>query len=129
MLFTGDHIMQGATVVIPPPDGDMKAYLHSLRILLDLPIESIAPGHGKLMTSPRSVIENQIEHRLDREHQILRVLDRAESMSMAELLADVYNTTKPGLLPVAERTLLAHLLKLEIDGAAIQVDGRWRVKR
>src|SRR4029450_4112224 len=69
-LFTGDHLMQLSTVVINPPDGDMAAYLASLRGLLaderDT-IEWLAPGHGFLMSEPQRVIEGVIAHRLKRE--------------------------------------------------------------
>src|SRR5207253_10912721 len=60
MLFSGDHIMQGSTVVIAPPDGDMAAYLASLERLRSLRLRSIAPGHGHLIDDPRAVIDEYI---------------------------------------------------------------------
>src|SRR5262245_37590324 len=71
LLFSGDHIMQGSTVVIAPPDGDMAAYLESLERLKKLRLRAIAPGHGHLIEEPRAVIDGYIDHRLDREHQVL----------------------------------------------------------
>jgi glyoxylase-like metal-dependent hydrolase (beta-lactamase superfamily II) len=63
LLFTGDHVMQASTVVINPPDGDMAAYIASLRSLLDLDLEWLAPGHGFLMAQPRAAMEAIIAHR------------------------------------------------------------------
>ena len=61
MLFAGDHIMNGSTVVIIPPSGDMKAYIESLQLLLDYPLESIAPGHGEVMGDSRAVVESVLD--------------------------------------------------------------------
>ena len=69
MLFTGDHLMQGSTVVIDPPDGDMAVYLDSLRMLPErLPeMEWLAPGHGFLLDQPCSAIRQLLQHRDRRE--------------------------------------------------------------
>ncbi len=72
LMFTGDHVMQGSTVVINPPDGDMGAYLKSLRELLALDIDWIAPGHGFLMPQPQRAMQQIIDHRLKREAKVLR---------------------------------------------------------
>src|SRR5438128_2047070 len=63
MLFSGDHIMQGSTVVIAPPDGDMGAYLEALQRLKTLGIKSIAPGHGHLIEDPLAKIDEYLTHR------------------------------------------------------------------
>ena len=63
MLFSGDHIMQGSTVVISPPDGNMTDYLESLAKVRALRLRSIAPGHGHLIEEPRAAIDDYIEHR------------------------------------------------------------------
>ena len=68
LLFTGDHIMQGSTVVINPPDGDMRVYLDSLRQLQNEDIAWVAPGHGFLMDKPQEVLERLLIHRLGREN-------------------------------------------------------------
>ncbi len=75
MLFSGDHIMQGSTVVISPPDGNMAVYLESLATVRALRLRSIAPGHGHLIEDPRGAIDDYIEHRQAREQQILDLLD------------------------------------------------------
>ena len=75
-LFTGDHIMEGSTVVISPPDGDMAAYLASLERLKTIRprLRAIAPGHGHVIDDPLAVVDQTIAHRLAREAQVLDVL-------------------------------------------------------
>src|SRR5712671_2364861 len=74
MLFTGDHVMQGSTVVINPPDGDMRAYLASLEHLLEEDLAIIAPGHGYLIGAPHKEIRRLIAHRLAREAKVQAAL-------------------------------------------------------
>jgi glyoxylase-like metal-dependent hydrolase (beta-lactamase superfamily II)/8-oxo-dGTP pyrophosphatase MutT (NUDIX family) len=126
MLFTGDHVMQGSTVVINPPDGSMSAYISSLRQLAPMDIDWIAPGHGFLMAQPRKTIEHIIAHRLQREAKVHGAL-RAEALPLDELLKTVYDDVHPQLLPVARRSLLAHLMKLQDDARAMENDGSWRL--
>ncbi|HYI86313.1 MAG TPA: MBL fold metallo-hydrolase, partial [Burkholderiales bacterium] len=76
MLFTGDHVMQGSTVVINPPDGDMRAYLQSLERLLGEDIAIIAPGHGYLIGAPHKELRRLIAHRLNRERKVVAALVR-----------------------------------------------------
>ena len=73
LLFTGDHILQGTTPVILPPDGDMADYLSSLRSLQDRDLRYLAPGHGRLMEQPQEEIRQLIAHRLKREAKFLIV--------------------------------------------------------
>ena len=73
MLFAGDHIMNGSTVVIIPPSGDMKAYIESLQLLLRYPLKLIAPGHGEVMEDSRAVVEWLVNHRLKRESKVIAV--------------------------------------------------------
>src|SRR5574337_348893 len=127
LLFTGDHVMQGSTVVINPPDGDMGAYLRSLRELLALDLDWLAPGHGFLMPEPRRAMQAIIDHRLKREAKVLAALPGAASRTTDELLAVVYDDVPPMLKAVARRSLLAHLLKLRDDGQVAGGDDRqWR---
>jgi len=124
-LFTGDHLMQASTVVINPPDGDMAAYLASLRALLPLDLEWLAPGHGFLMAEPRKAIEAVIAHRLKREGKVVAALAELGPAEPERLLAHVYADTPKHLHPVALRSLSAHLLKLRDDGRAAESAGRW----
>jgi len=126
-LFTGDHVMQGSTVVINPPDGDMAAYLAALRALTEEPIDWLAPGHGYLVAEPRAVLDGLIRHRLAREAKVLHALRRQSPAPLDDLLPEVYADVPAGLHPVARRSLLAHLLKLQADGVALDDGVRWSV--
>ncbi len=125
LLFTGDQVMQGSTVVINPPDGDMAAYLRALQALLDEDLEWLAPGHGFLVAQPHAVLRRLIAHRLKREAKVLQALDAAGEVALNDLLPQVYDDVSPGLHPVAARSLLAHLQKLQADGSARLQDDRW----
>ena len=125
-LFTGDHVMQMSTVVINPPDGDMRAYVESLRSLLDLDLDWLGPGHGFLMNEPRRAMEKIIAHRLGREAKVSAALDELQPAAPDALLAKVYADVPARLHPMAMRSLTAHLLKLRDDGLAHLDDaGRW----
>lgn len=125
LLFTGDHVMQLSTVVINPPDGDMAAYLASLRALAGLDLEWLAPGHGFLMAQPQRAIEAIVAHRLKREAKVVAALRALGPADADTLLARVYDDVKPQLLAMALRSLRAHLFKLRDEGAAAERDGRW----
>jgi glyoxylase-like metal-dependent hydrolase (beta-lactamase superfamily II)/8-oxo-dGTP pyrophosphatase MutT (NUDIX family) len=123
LLFTGDHVMQGSTVVINPPDGDMVAYLKALERLLSLPLEWLAPGHGFLVARPHDVVRGLVAHRLRREDKVARALDAAGPVTLSALVPRVYDDVPAALHGVAARSLLAHLLKLQHDGRAVCTEG------
>jgi len=127
-LFTGDHIMQGSTVVISPPDGDMTAYLHSLERLLAFDLATLAPGHGKLIDKPHEEVRKLIAHRMKRERKVVAAFGTRNPAMLDELLPLVYDDVSPGIYPVARRSLHAHLLKLKQDGRAVEEGGRWALK-
>lgn len=127
LLFTGDHIINGSTVVIDPPDGDMVQYLESLARLRGEGVAVIAPGHGELLHEPLEVIDWTIRHRLQREAKIATALAELPGATSMELTAVVYADVDSVLHPVAERSLLAHLLKLQSDGRAACENQRWRM--
>jgi glyoxylase-like metal-dependent hydrolase (beta-lactamase superfamily II) len=127
LLFTGDHLMQGSTVVINPPDGDMVAYLASLERLLDEDLEWLAPGHGFLIDEPHAVVRKTVAHRLAREAKVLAAVQAHGPADAATLLPVVYADTPPRLHAVALRSLQAHLVKLHADRAiAPDAQGRWQ---
>lgn len=126
MLFSGDHIMQGSTVVINPPDGDMTAYFRSLRDLQKVDIAYLAPGHGFLMDQPREAIERLLRHRLAREDKVFAALSRLGAATIEELLPIVYDDVPAGKHAVASRSLLAHLIKLKADGRATELNTQWK---
>ncbi len=127
LLFSGDHIMQGSTVVINPPDGDMKAYLESLYDLLGESLRIIAPAHGFLIGYPEAVVDYLITHRLAREHKVHKALSSAQAQSLKAVTARAYDDVPEALHGLAARSALAHLLKLEADGRAHRDDAEaWR---
>ncbi len=125
MLFTGDHVMQGSTVVINPPDGDMRAYLASLERLLGEDVAIFAPGHGHLIGAPHKEVKRLVAHRLAREAKVVAALQRLGPASAQELVADVYDDVSPRLHPVAMRSLAAHLDKLLAEGRVRQAAERY----
>ncbi|MDO9074026.1 MAG: MBL fold metallo-hydrolase [Rubrivivax sp.] len=126
LLFTGDHVMQGSTVVINPPDGDMAVYLGSLHALLDETLDWLAPGHGFLVAQPQAVLRGLIAHRLKREAKVLAALREHGPGAVEALVEAVYDDVPAQLHGVAQRSLLAHLLKLQADGVAVcDADDRW----
>ncbi|MDX1634470.1 MAG: MBL fold metallo-hydrolase [Marinobacter sp.] len=127
MLFSGDHIMQGSTVVINPPDGDMGAYLRSLADLLQEDIRYIAPGHGFIMANAHAVIDYLTSHRLAREHKVVEALRHHGPARLADLTPKVYDDVSAALHGVASRSLLAHLIKLEEDGRARLRGEHWQL--
>lgn len=124
-LFTGDHIMGGSTVVIDPPDGNMNHYLASLRRLQALDIKMLAPGHGDLLDDPGSEVDWIIEHREDRQARLVAALSAFHEKTDEELVVEVYDEVDQHLHPVAMRSLLAHLIKLEEDGRARDTGSGW----
>ena len=123
MLFSGDHVMQGSTVIINPPDGDMSAYLSSLGALLTRDVAIIAPGHGYLIGKPHEEIRRLIAHRQQRESLVLQALARVDKATVQELVLEVYADVPVERHGAAARSLLAHLLKLVADGVVREVDG------
>ena len=125
LLFTGDHVLQGTTPVILPPDGNMSHYLDSLRRLRQMELLLLAPGHGDVMTDPQSELDGLIAHRLQREAKVLSGLKQLGQADLDALVLVVYDDVAEHLIPWAKRTLLAHLLKLETEGDARQADDIW----
>lgn len=125
LLFTGDHVMQGSTVVISPPDGDMHDYFASLNQLSSYDIVAFAPGHGHVIETPREEVAKIIAHRLKREQKVIDALLKAKAATLDELVPVVYDDVSPKLHVPARRSLHAHLLKLGRDGRAAEVNGQW----
>lgn len=128
MLFTGDHVMQGSTVVISPPDGDMQAYLDALERLLALPVSSFAPGHGFVIETPQDEVRRLVAHRLKREEKIFTALAAAGPATLEVLVRHAYDDVPERIHNVAMRSLHAHLLRLERNGRAAQLAGQWRTR-
>lgn len=126
VVFTGDHVMSFASTVIVPPDGDMAAYMTSLRRLLARPQDALyLPGHGPPLPDPRPFTAALLTHRQEREAAILAALRQAPH-TPAALVERLYVLHDPRLRAAAEASVTAHLRKLEAEGAADRNEGRWR---
>lgn len=130
LLFSGDHVMQGSTVVIRPPDGDMAVYLASLARVAALDLAAIAPGHGTLITDPAAKLDEYVTHRLAREAQVLDAVVAGDA-TVDAVVARLYADVDEKLHPVARHTVHAHLRKLRDEGRVVGdgIDGEWRVAR
>jgi len=125
-LLTGDHLMNGSTVVILPPDGSMRLYLESLRRLRTLPLTALLPGHGAVMPDPLGEIDRVIAHRLQRESKVVAgLLQLGGAAMLSELVPIVYADTPVALHPLARYSLLAHLQKLLEERRVAQDGERW----
>lgn len=125
LLFTGDHLIHGSTVVIAPPSGSMSDYIASLRRLLDEPVEVMAPGHGDLIREPVETLEKTIAHRLERERKVAAALANHPESTAADLVKVVYSDVPAFLHNIATLSLEAHLIKLVEDGRATANGARY----
>jgi glyoxylase-like metal-dependent hydrolase (beta-lactamase superfamily II)/8-oxo-dGTP pyrophosphatase MutT (NUDIX family) len=125
LLFSGDHVLNGSTTVVDPPDGNMKQYLDSLERLAAEPVDFILPAHGHVLAPAVGAMRKLVAHRLGREAKVAGVLARSGGGSLDELVPSAYDDVKPALYPVAKRSLLAHLEKLVEDGRARRDGERW----
>lgn len=114
-LFSGDTVMGWATTLISPPDGDLGAFLASLRRLRVRRDRTYHPGHGGPVRDPRGMIDWQLAHRAEREGQIRAALEGGAA-SAAELVEMVYPDLAAALRPAAARNVLAHLIDLAERG-------------
>jgi glyoxylase-like metal-dependent hydrolase (beta-lactamase superfamily II) len=122
-LLTGDHLMNGSTVVILPPDGSMRLYLGSLGRLRTLPLTALLPGHGAVMPDPLGEIDRVIAHRLQRESKVVAgLLQLSGAATLGELVPIVYADTPVALHALARHSLLAHLQKL-LEERRVAQDG------
>jgi len=123
-LFSGDHVMGWSTTVVAPPDGDMAAYMASLRRLLDRDDAVYYPTHGAAVTEPQRFVRGLIGHRKQREHQILaRLADGAATVPA--MVATMYASVDPRLHPAAGLSVTAHLIDLAARGLVAQAGDGW----
>lgn len=114
-LFSGDHVMGWSTTVVAPPDGDMLAYLDSLRRVIDLDPAIIWPTHGPPITETRPFLAAYLNHRLERESQVLARL-AAGDRRIRDMTPVLYAAVEPRLWPAASLSIWAHLIALEKQG-------------
>jgi glyoxylase-like metal-dependent hydrolase (beta-lactamase superfamily II) len=129
MMFAGDHVMNGSTVVIIPPSGNMKSYIESLQRLLDYPLQFIAPGHGVVMPEPKATVDWLVNHRLMREQKVIDGLRKTGRAALDELVKVVYDDVDTSLHKMAQLSLSAHLIKLREENRARQhaPDDSWEI--
>ena len=117
LLFSGDHILNGSTTVVDPPDGDMTAYLDSLDRLSAAcqahGIDFILPAHGHVLGQAAGACAHLKAHRLRREAKIVAVMQALPEGSMDDWVARAYDDVPPRMWPVAKRSLLAHVQRIE----------------
>jgi len=122
-LITGDNIVGLGSVLINPPEGNMRDYLRSLERLRNLPHLTVLFGaHGPAIGNPRAKIDEYIAHRLERETNILAAVD-AGAATPEEIVARVYTDVHPKAHAMAQRAVIAHLEKLEADNLITQRGG------
>ncbi len=119
-LFTGDHIMGWSTSIISPPDGDMTAYMESLELLLERDDEIYWPTHGTCIDDPKPFVQSFIDHRLERERQILDCLSQGYDKIM-EMVPVMYTETDEKMYGAAGRSVLSAMVRL-IDTGQVHCD-------
>ncbi|MDQ3173834.1 MAG: MBL fold metallo-hydrolase [Acidobacteriota bacterium] len=127
-LISGDNIVGLGSVLIDPPEGNMRDYLESLRRMRTLPnLRVIFGGHGPAIANPYTKLDEYISHRLERERKILEAVgDGAKTAE--DIVARVYTDVTPKAHTMAERAVLAHLEKLEADGQVFYEQEGWRAR-
>lgn len=123
-LFSGDHVMGWSTTVVAPPDGDMAAYLASLRKVGERDDLVYYPTHGPAIKEPQRLVKGLIAHRRQREAQILRLLEQG-AHPIPEMVESMYASVDKVMWPAAGRSVLAHLLDLEARGKVRRLDDQW----
>ena len=120
-LFTGDHVMGWSTSIISPPDGDMAAYMDSLQLLLDRDDEVYWPTHGPSIIDPKTHVQAYIDHRLDRERQIIECIKQG-THHIREMVPLMYKDTPEFMYPAAARSVLAAMENL-VRNQQVRVGG------
>jgi glyoxylase-like metal-dependent hydrolase (beta-lactamase superfamily II) len=126
-LFGGDLAIEGTTVWIPATlGGDLTAYLASLARVMALDPARIFPGHGPIIAEPGRLLRSYVEHRRDREREVIDALEAGVTDPRA-IAARIYPALNEAFVPRAEETVTAHLLKLERDGVAGRRGDAWHI--
>jgi glyoxylase-like metal-dependent hydrolase (beta-lactamase superfamily II) len=125
-VYCGDLARLGGTIVVPATaGGSLVQYLDSLRRIRALPPRRLLPGHGPVIDDPVTLIDRYLEHRAEREAQVLDAL-RSGASSVEALVQRIYTNLHPTVVRAAADSMLAHLIKLRDEGRVIERDGEWR---
>ena len=123
LLFAGDNVLGvGTAAISPPPHGDMAEYIRSLRKMQALEASLLAPGHGPLVKEPHRKIQELIDHRQQREDQIVSLLGQGKD-TVKSLLKAIYPELDKRLMGMAQGQILSHLHKLESEGK-VRLEGK-----
>lgn len=121
VLFTGDTLLGSSTTTVR----DLGLYERSLARLLSLPnLQIICPGHGPLVHDPRERLQSYVEHRQERERQILAVLAEGGELTSWEIMLRIYTDLNPRLRRAADGNVRTHLQKLDKEGRLKVYAGR-----
>lgn len=121
VAFSGDHVMGWASTVVSPPDGDMAAYMNSLRQLLERDDARYHPTHGPAIVDPATHVRELIAHRENREAQILACV-RDGILTIPEMVERMYATVDRRLHPAARHSVLAHVIHM-VETGRLACDG------
>ena len=122
-VVAGDMVAGIGTIIVDPDEGDMQLYLDSLHRLRALDSHALLPSHGPTLANPAAKLDEYVAHRLKREALVLEALRARAKATAHELVPDVYKDVAPAIYPLAERSLMAHLIKLVRDGKASEASG------
>jgi hydroxyacylglutathione hydrolase len=123
LLFAGDNVLGvGTAAISPPPHGDMAEYVRSLRKMQSLEAALLAPGHGPAVKEPHRKIQELIDHRQQREDQIVALLAQGKD-SVKSLLKAIYPELDKRLMSMAQGQVLSHLHKLQSEGK-LKLEGK-----
>ncbi|PSP55705.1 MBL fold hydrolase [Halobacteriales archaeon QS_1_67_19] len=117
-VLTGDLVVAEGSVVIGAEEGDLRAYLASLRRLYARNPDRLYPGHGPTIEEPRATVERLIRHRLDREAEVLAAV-RGGATELDEIVDAAYEKDLSGVRELARSTVAAHLEKLAVEGTVV----------
>jgi glyoxylase-like metal-dependent hydrolase (beta-lactamase superfamily II) len=116
VLFSGDNALgMGTTAISPPPRGDMARYIESLRRMQALDAALLCPGHGPIVHEPNRKIQELIDHRRERDEQVLALLQEGKG-TLTQLVRGIYPELERRLERMARGQILSHLYKLEREG-------------
>lgn len=127
-LFTGDAVLGRGTSFIDPPDGDLVQYLRSLARMQELAPRTIYPGHGPVVLEAAAKLQEYLDHRAEREEQVVEAISHGPR-TVTDIVGEIYAAYPSEVHELAARSVLAHLLKLSMEGRAAQKgrgdDARW----
>ena len=125
-LVAGDMVAGQGTILVEPEEGSMRQYLDSLRHMKGLAPSALLPAHGPMIADAAAKLDRYIDHRLWREERVMSALGHLGAATTAQLVPVAYADVPPAVYSLAERSLLAHLVKLAEDGRAVSDGETWR---